>query len=580
MIWITNSMQDVIKDMNLHHITIFTNYAKNKDHELEYFYQSIVKDNPTITIDFLKMEQTIDNRILKMPIFKNPRQSTTYIILQTINAEKSGLLILNDTLNKLAEIAPVKMRPKCLVIFSNNANFSQDESKTILQRAWSLKFLDFTILKLDSNNDLIIEYNSYNPFTETYSAGYLKTKDNIFPDKLIDVNKYPLKLSVFELPPYLVISSRNDSNINVNGNSPFIYLKAIAEKLNFQLNFVYNASLTLEEAYLDSRLSVSKSETSMTPMAYNFEKKVFQLEVLLGDVLEISTYILLVPIQLEYAVFIPYDVVTYVATFISISIIFIVFLRALKLKSERWGILNVFRVLIGTPTTSQPEKNIERIIFLTIALLSIIYTNEFFSKITDVKVSWKEKDFENFDEIYNSKIPVYHEFSMKLGQFESEDIKKFISYSHEIDDVANCIEELIRTRNVICILPSRYALYCVKNNLDLQGKPIMKTTDLSLNQEFVGFLYEKSSPFIEKFNKLMLQMVEFALFPDRELGKIKLQNTSKESANTNDTVIKIALSILFIGLFLSTLVFIHELRYFSRFTMKFKKNILKMFRRA
>lgn len=195
----------------------------------------------------------------------------------------------------------------------------------------------------------------------------------------------------------------------------------------------------------------------------------------------------------------------------------------------------------------------------------MIYTNELFSKLTDIKVTRTEKEFRTYQDIVESRIPVYSPLTEEY--FGGEEFKKLVSKSRKMNDL--CIDELIYTRNAICVTPLRSAMYSVKNNLDDNGNPVMKVTDLSSNYEFVGFLYEKASPFAEKFNLLMRRMVEFAVFPDREMNSVKLHRTGESSAEDYDTVIEIAFSFLFIGLFSSIVVFTYELVHFS---MVMKKN--------
>lgn len=114
------------------------------------------------------------------------------------------------------------------------------------------------------------------------------------------------------------------------------------------------------------------------------------------------------------------------------------------------------------------------------------------------------------------------------------------------------------------MVPIRNAMYAVKNNLNKEEKPVMKVIDLSFNHEFIGYLYGKGSPFAEKFNKMMLRMVESAVFPDRELNKIQLHDLKDVFKNeTDDVIIKTTLVILLFGYVLSTSIFIYEMISYS-----------------
>lgn len=60
-------------------------------------------------------------------------------------------------------------------------------------------FLDFSILVV-RNNDSVIHH--YNPFTNIYQKQKLQGIVKMFPDKLGNMNKYPLRIPVFNLPPF------------------------------------------------------------------------------------------------------------------------------------------------------------------------------------------------------------------------------------------------------------------------------------------------------------------------------------------------------------------------------------------
>lgn len=559
-IFTIRAVENTINDLKLNHVTLIINYPKtDHDYKLDYFYQSIIDHVSTISIDLLSMKQTGDNRTFDINTFRNPRQSTVYIILQGKNMK------INDILDKLVSLSPLKMRPKCLIVFADYVDFSQDEAKRTLNYSWDLKFLDFSIFwlkTLDNNTN----YINYNPFKETYKIGHLKEKNDLFPDKLVDVNKYPLKLSVFDAAPYLVIKTQSDNNISVDGNTPFVYLKAAVEKLNFKLKFIYNQTWKGNIAF-EIVSSVERGDTAMTPLAFHFTDWRLKSEVLMGKVLEMGKYVVIVPILHEYRIDIPFDVFIHVVIFFLVVIIFYVSLRILKIESDLWNIVSLFGILIGV-SMSQPGRNTERIIFLTLAFLSFIYTNELLSKLTDIKVLRTELKFESFEDIYASQIPTYYyPYAVTENNSETEEIKKVISNGKKMYDFSNCTKNMIVTRNAICIIPYRDAIYAVKQNFDAEGQPIMKMTDLTLRHEFVGFLYEKASPFAERFNKLMQRMIDFAIFPDREMNRIILHKDSNEkSVNRDDPIIKTTLLILLIGYVSSTIIFIYEIISFTRIT--------------
>lgn len=568
-IMITDALQDMIKTMNLHHVTVVTNYRKCEDYYLDHIYQKIVQQIPTITVDFLDISQSGDNRTLEMTTFKNPRQSTIYVILQGKNTYRSQFMDVKDILHQLVQVAPVKMRPRCLVVFSNHGNFSQDKAEQILLYAWSLKFLDLTVLIVDSQQS---NYISYNPFTKTYDIGSLKNENYLFPNKLIDVNKYVLNIPVLDFPPYLIVKTNDKNEIYIDGSNSYLYFKSVAEKLNFKLNYTYFPG-QVGEAYFNAVFSIGRDETNMSPITIIFKDQIIELDILLGDVFEIAELVVIVPIIPQYNVDIPFAAFIYLSSFIIIIIICFVSLRVLKIKSKQWNFLYLFAVLIGMGT-SRPKKLSERIIFITMAILSIIYTNELFSKLAEIKIVRSEKDFNTFEEIENSQLNVYSPVPEKY--FDNEEFQKLTSKGQLMQNFTYCLNELIYTRNAICIVPLGNAIYFVNKHLDAEGNPIIKMADMSSNREFAGFTFGRASLFIEQFNKLIQRMIECAVFPDREMYKVELHDSKEKSTVTDDTIIKTALSILIIGFSTATVAYIQELNYYSIISVILKKNIRAM----
>lgn len=232
-----HALQNIFKDLKLNQAVIFTDYEKNSSSKYDCLYEKIFSHFSATSINFLKINQTGNNQTLQMKNFQNPRQSSIYVIIHGINSEKSKPRKINNILNKLVEISPIKMRPKCLILHFDHNNFLPSEAEEILQYGWSLKFLDLTILRINSCNALI-DYFNYNPFKKTFNTGYLKNKNDLFPDKLVDVNKYPLKIPVFQFPPYLSFRIKNGSVVNVKGEKYYKYLKTVAENFNFKLSFI------------------------------------------------------------------------------------------------------------------------------------------------------------------------------------------------------------------------------------------------------------------------------------------------------------------------------------------------------
>lgn len=254
LIFIHALMENIINNLQLKHATVIKNYEK--DRSLDDLFKKIVEQVPSTIIDFSKIES---NRTFAMKTFQNPRQSTIYIILQGKNTAKFEPMKMKHILSRLASMSPLKMRPKCLVMKLGSL------SEGVFYHAWTLKFLDFTVLSVSNGR---MNYISYNPFKKTYDRGYLKNETDLFPEKLTDVNKHPMKLSVLNYAS-LLESEKHECH---------------ERRRSHALRIPENNSRKVE-LRTNSVLSVHKGETSMTALGCYFSDKFSKLDVLPGNVM-------------------------------------------------------------------------------------------------------------------------------------------------------------------------------------------------------------------------------------------------------------------------------------------------------
>lgn len=130
----------------------------------------------------------------------------------------------------------------------------------ILMQIWAdYRILDFALVSYNKK----IEIVSYNPFTNKtihFSGDSLQTCA-LFPYKLSNLYRHTLKVSMFSLPPMIVIKDgkiegKNARTINI-----------IAEKLNAQLDIVVAAVYQNQSSFVSAKVDVlsGKAEFSLMP---------------------------------------------------------------------------------------------------------------------------------------------------------------------------------------------------------------------------------------------------------------------------------------------------------------------------
>lgn len=361
----------------------------------DYLFRNIASKIPTTVIDLSQIKSSGDNKTLRMPIVQNPRPSTIYtLLIQNEDTEVFDLEQIFDTLNNLVTISPIPMRPKCLLILYSHKDWSELGVDKIARHAWALKILDFSIIKIDTTTNCTSSFN-YNPFTNNYSSTYLEASSEVFPDKLNNGNEYSLKLSVVHLPPLLVVRTKSDKEVDITG-SQYMYIETVSRKLNFKLRR-HLASFRNVTAYL--RVNLENNIQNLGAIPLYVSTQLYGGQFIIGSVGNFhgqnNKLVFIVPIKQESKIYWSSDIILYILTFPGIIIVVSTALYLLKLKSRQLNTLHVLQILVGI-SVPQPRRIVEMVIFFAIVLLSMSYSCTFFSKLTEIKLTYEEQHFRSF----------------------------------------------------------------------------------------------------------------------------------------------------------------------------------------
>lgn len=256
------NLQELISNLNPYGAVILTDNLRKINREQTDFLRSLMNHNPAIVIDLNIVNDRNDDRSTRMPV----SQSTIYIILPSRESEISNIL------DNIVKISPVSSRPKTLLLLPTK--FSEDELKKIFNEAWSLKFLDFTVIIPDVGRNHYLM--TYNPFTNDYITNDLRNVDELFLDKLENVHGYPMKTRAFHIPPLLTTEIKNNKIIKVSGSS-YSRIEYVAKKLNFNLTFMedsHNVTVSIDKMVTN----LEWNEINMSPTGF-FLKKNFKREI-------------------------------------------------------------------------------------------------------------------------------------------------------------------------------------------------------------------------------------------------------------------------------------------------------------
>lgn len=548
-------------DFKPYQVTIFKDSLSEKTKEKNFFCRKISNNVATVIINLSDMENLKANRSMSMPIFKNPRKSAIYIILTNENIHD----MVHYVIERIIELSPVPMRPKCLLICWKKDVHLIDNAKKLLYYAWTKNFLDFTILLINKSNSTLMIY--YNPFNNTFVTKNILKKNEMFPDKTDDVKKYPLTMPVFNSKPMLWTELENGKIVKVHGNS-FGFIDTILNKLNFEANF------TLEKNYADTVLykrmftSLEENKFRMIPASFLMDSFLYGIKCIVGNTVLESKLVIIVPIIIDSRFNFTMDIFVYMIFLPIIIFIIQVAGKIMKFDVRLWTVLYVYRIFFGQ-SAKPPRKLSERIIFVLLTVSSLVYSNVFFTSLQDMKIVRYEKKFNSFKDIIDSKMEVHSTFHAQIHDIA--EVKKLLLNRIKSENFEDCVQKLIKTRSIVCIVPFNTAKFYVRNNLDAHRRPIMKLAGPSFYYQYASFPYEKASPFAEKFDNIIQRVKESGITKIQKLKEnVKVYSSVNvmSSGLYTDIFAEQLIVVLSVGFLSAVLIFSLEMTCYKIFGFK------------
>ena len=197
-------------------------------------------------------------------------------------------------------------------------------------------------------------------------------------------------------------------------------------------------------------------------------------------------------------------------------------------------------------------------------MLSINLTTNTFSKLTDIKVFYYEEEFATIGDIVRSNMPIYAYNTTR--QDNIDEVKILLNKSRTVKHLPECLRKIQAGEKIICVGFRRRAWKEVMMEMENTGKRSMKISKFSFHHDNTVIAFEKTSPFVHKFNQLIQRVIESGI-DQAWMSNIKSLITILEKRRLKDRLDNIIKDTLFIqlifilsiGNFLSTIVFILEL---------------------
>ena len=498
--WLNDFETKMEENVKPHQFIIFSNSSQR----VNIIYQNrivekLIKRVPSVNVDIVKC----NNLTLQMLINNDPRTIATYVIIYDNMYSNETVVTLNFKylIDFFITISPSQLRPKCLIIIIGNTLHSENFFEIILKYAWSKMFLDFTIIEwnIDYKMDSIINPFMYyfNPFANILIKRSFDSYNEVFPNKLTKVQRYPLNIPAAHHPPF--IRAYRDANGKVVGVGSHHYalLETTALKLNFSIVFVDVSNVSFVEAIKLTDMNLQNGNIDITVIASPFLdiERTGELNTEFGC----TPFVAIVPIIKVSNLSIPQALYRYLFV---IPVIIISILHGayfLKILKKRFNLFDVLQVLFGISIKSHPRKLSERMIFFSIIFLSMQYTTEFYSNFLDINLSDKEMSFNTIQEMINSPFDIYVSkfYYRRIFNSDQESIVKLKARTQTLGDTSECVQLIRGGKFSICITLENFSEYFVKQN-----KQIIKLVKPDIFCDRLSYTTKEAFPYAEKFTEI------------------------------------------------------------------------------
>jgi hypothetical protein len=573
-----------IRQINPYQITIFRNSSVSMSVEEDFVIKDILILLPTVIIDVSNTKLLNNSSIVKMPAFEYPRKTTIYVVFlsKLLYSERFHLEDFKNLLEFLVSISPRTIRPKCLLLYLKSSSLSKSWLQSILRYAWFMRFLDFSIIRIHSKYDDLLNTTMYyyNPFTSNFYGEIYTSKTELFPDKLIDMKGYVLKIPFIYMPPLMTVSIFNESFI-FDGDGIKL-LRSFGEVINYTIQvivtetippgnlslkyLIHNSSTLFKDKIQNLVKSLRDNKFEMAPVPLyptglfmyeeNIEKSIPFIFDKFGILVSVTA---MVKVDTSFTAFCDYMInMCIVLMFILVSYWF-------KLPKESFGYLALIGVSLGQATKA-PKKSSERIIFFCIVFLSLTHFSNIFANVTETHVKTYELPLSTAADVEKSKmLPQINEgffanyFKDSDNQFKNLKLKLQIVKGNK-----NCFQSLQKNTKILCFTSKSKAQDIIKSREKTNGCPLLRFSEFEFFSVRSNLYFEQGSPYVEKFNWFVQRFLDSGVFQLWEHNhkeksvcfedKINHLNIDKHSH-----IMKQSISILICGYTLSVLAFATEI---------------------
>jgi hypothetical protein len=528
-------------------------------------------------------------------------KATIFVLFVAIN----GTNAFSETLRNLKQFIYWNSRAQFILLLFETCHNLEKNINSVFSVCWQNRILNvllFCIQKETGSRTVDdVRVYSYNPFNQhtnsttlvRLSFKSLKSKlcrysrQFLYLDKLRDLNGYPLRVSMFDHQPKSILNVTGDGKVYSIGGEDGILLSVLAKHMNF------SPIVRMPRDMVD--MSFRRPDGIVTgstgDIVYNRADISFNSRFLRYDYMndidftyphDNECFCIIVPkttqIPEYLRLFLPFSFILWIACGASVMVTatfwYFTEFKLTGSASYTNALINTCAVFLAVPLRSHIFQKYGRIFFFTWMYLSMVLTTTYQSfLITSLVVPQFYKDIntlQDFDESglrlvmfpgikESALLDTLNPLRVRLNK------KTFIT----TQNFSTCLSNLMRYKHRGCAFNKLSAEWTVRQKEHFtNGVPQLHVVGECLSWYVEAYEVSRESPFLPHFNILISRISESGLLKkwrdDVHSTTTQKQRWPHPFSNQKVTLqlshFQAAFSSLVIGLFISILVFLWEIR--------------------
>lgn len=524
------------------------------------------------------------------PLLENPRHTTLFLSIFQASGRKKDtikqlLLRLKTDLKFITSLSSRLRAPYLLVVLSHS-KIPDRIIEIVLRNAWTEKFLNAAVFQIA--NDSCLNSFTFNPFFDEFTINCYSPKIRVFPNKLKDLNGYPLRFSLIRRPPAVNYDLDSEGNpINING-SDYADLVIFSRTMNFSMKmitpnitsyaeFINHGKNSLLDLIANGNIDFGGNEIYLHHAFKNRYLKLCEQSV--GTWYD--DFIALAPILPAPGWSVNFSDVSIILD-ISILVTFLYLLTKIGRFDPRfWQPFYIVQTLLGNPSPRPPVNLVERLVFVFFVVWSQKYSANLYAKMT--RKNLRDIDSGQFGTLEDladadDVVLLTHRNYFNITFFNGDSVLRRLEKKVEsINEVMDCPDKVLKNNNVVCLLDKSVALTKIQKSRS-RGESRMKIVKPNLWSAPKGLVFSEASPFVPQFDRMIQRIVEGGIWQkwivyDKTTKRVSLDFEGKIS----DRLLKRILTVVWMcGFAMACAAFVSEFIIYSyKRRRRSKKKLLK-----